>query len=37
MQLLNIEYIPGKKIESLGLVKGAWSSPKTWAATSWRA
>ena len=23
MQLLNIEYIPGKKIESLGLVKGS--------------
>ena len=29
MQLLNIEYIPGKKIEALGLVKGSVVQSKT--------
>ena len=37
MLLLNIEYIPGKKIEALGTPRAAWSSPRTSARTLWRA
>ena len=37
MLLLNIEYIPGKKIEALASPRAAWSSPRTSARTLWRA
>ena len=36
MLLLNIEYVPGKKIEALGLVKGSVVQSKTSEKTLWQ-
>ena len=36
MLLVNIDYIPGKDLDVLGIVKVRWSSPKTSARILWR-
>lgn len=36
MLLVNIEYIPGKEIEALGMVKGTVVQSKNLERTSWR-